>query len=146
MKKYGYSSTAQVPEIRQKMKDSLYKNGNIPTSKIQLELFNLCKKWFPNYFVELNYPVGVFNLDIRLVLPNGILIDLEYDGQYWHKNKKKDYVRDVIVQKEGYRVIRIKSGSLLPTKEQLEEAINYVSQDNHTFSQIKLSDWKEDNK
>lgn len=145
LEKYGVDNPLKNKEIYMKGKETLAKNGNVPTSKQQLELFKLCKEWFPDYLVELNYPVLSLSLDIKIITDTNILIDLEYDGQYWHQNKKKDFARDCIIKKEGYKIIRIRTRTLLPTKEQLEEAINYVSQDNHTFSQIKLSDWKEEN-
>ena len=69
-------------------------------------------------------------------------IDIEYDGWYWHKdNKLADFKRDKVVQKYGYNVIRVLSKQLIPTMDQLEDAINDIIINKKHFIQIILPDW-----
>ena len=73
-KKYGASHIMKVPEIKEivikKQKESLYKNGNVQTSKQQLYLYNLLGG-------ELNYQVDLLNLDIAFPEEK---IYIEYNG------------------------------------------------------------------
>ena len=41
IERYGVKSTAQVTEVREKMIKSLIENSSIPTSKPQIELFEI---------------------------------------------------------------------------------------------------------
>ena len=75
-------------------------------------------------------------------MPNGIKVDIEYDGFHWHQDAEKDRRRDEVVKNNGYKVLRIKSGHKIPTIEQLQEAFEYLSKPDTTFTQIILSDWK----
>lgn len=144
IERYGVENPMFNEEIKEKLRQTLTQNGSVPTSKPQAKLYELCKNWFPQYNVLLNYPLSSLSLDIVLKLENNLKIDIEYDGWFWHKDSgKKDFSRDWFVQSQGYKVIRIKSNTLLPTKEQLEECIDYVSQENHNFSRIFLQDWKD---
>lgn len=143
LENYGVEHPLQSPEILQKVRETLYNNGTTPTSQLQLDLFEMCKELFPDCLMELNAPLKELSLDIKLTTPQGIIIDLEYDGWPWHQDKMKDRRRDEVVKKYGYKIIRVRSGSLLPTKEELKEAFDYVIQDDKVFSRITLKDWRE---
>ena len=69
------------------MLDTLCKKGECPTSKQQLELFEIIKNKYS--FVELNYPYSSCVLDIYICI-NNIKIDIEYDGWYWHQDQQRD--------------------------------------------------------
>lgn len=133
--KYGVPSTAQVSAIREKMMNTLIHNHKVPTSKPQIELYEKIKKLYPEYKCELNYQVSQLSLDIALFLPNN-KIDIEYDGIYWHQDKKKDFKRDCIVKREGYQIIRIKSNNKMPTDEQLITAIKDIIEQKTSFIEI----------
>lgn len=124
----------------------MLENGTVPTSSQQIKVFEMCKEIFPDYKVELNAPLRELSLDIKLTTPDGINIDLEYDCWYWHQDKNRDRHRDEVVKKYGYKVVRIKSGKMIPTEEQIKEAVQYVLQPNKKFARIFLSDWRESNK
>lgn len=141
IEKFGVDNPMKNKEIVKKARQKMKENGNIPTSKIQVEFFNFCKKNFPECEVELNYPVDVLSLDILMITPEGIKIDIEYDGWYWHQNKKKDYARDVILKEKGYKIIRVRAGELLPSLQELKKAIAYISAPDKFFAQIVLEDW-----
>lgn len=139
IERYGVKSTAQVTEVREKMIKSLIENSSIPTSKSQIELFEIIKNMYPNNEVYLNYNLSRLFLDVVLFI-NNIKIDLEFDGEHWHKDKRKDFRRDCFVKDNGFKVIRIKSTIKNPTKEQLKEAIDILINSNKTFIEINLID------
>lgn len=136
LKNFGVEYPMMAPEVKQKAVKSLYKNGNCPTSKPQLELYNLIKDIYGN--CELNYPCDRFSLDCMLCIDN-INIDIEYDGQYFHNNKdNSDKVRNNYVLSKGYKILRIKGNYKIPTKEQLENAINELRYTNREYAEIIL--------
>ena len=137
LKKYGVRSTALVPEIKQKQLDSLYKNGNCPTSKQQIWIYETLCKYFKE--VELNKPIGRYLLDIAVNIDD-CKIDIEYDGWYWHQNK--DIARNNFVFSNGFKILRIKSGNLFPSENQLLENINELVCTNCKYKEIILEDWK----
>ena len=137
--KYGYDYVLSSPIIRQKIRKTLYENGNTPTSSQQLKVFEMIKEF--GYNPKLNYPEEQFNLDIALFVCDK-KIDIEYDGWYWHQDRHKDAIRNGILVNNGWNIIRIKSGNLLPAKEQLLDAINEVINNDIKVFSIKLDDWK----
>lgn len=140
LQKYGVKYAMSSPELKQKARDSMFNNNTTPTSQQQIEIFNMLKQKYKNCY--LNYQCSSLMLDIMLDV-DGCKIDIEYDGWYWHKdNKISDFKRDKIVQKYGYKVIRILSKHRIPTMEQLEHAINDIITNNKHFTQIILPDWK----
>lgn len=142
LKNLGVDNPFKSKKVRAKGLITLSKKDGVLTSKQQIELYERCLEWFPEYSVKLNPPVSELSLDIEIEIDNNIKIDLEYDGWYWHHLRgKQDYARDVITKSLGYRIIRVQAGRLLPTKEQLQDCINYVLQDGHSFSKITLQDW-----
>ena len=117
IERYGYSSPLQSEEVKEKIANSSYRNGTVPMSRQQLYLFNLYKT--TSDFVELNYPISHFNADICFVKE---AIDIELDcgghnlsvktGQLTEEQfNQKELIRDKIIKREGYNVIRIKSNS-----------------------------------
>ena len=140
VKKYGVEYPMQNPEIKAKAIESLCKNGHERTSKQQLQLYEIIKEEYSN--AELNYPFSLCSLDILLCV-NNIKIDIEYDGWYFHQDKHKDLKRYKFLQSNGFKTLRIKSAYLLPSKQELFDAIDYLINTEHHFKEIILSDWKE---
>lgn len=136
LEKYGVENPIQNEKVKEKIRKSFYKNGTCPTSKPQIKLYNLLKE---NYeYCELNYPCGMCSLDVMIKIKD-IKIDIEYDGEYWHKNRiNQDRKRDYFIKSKGYKIIRIKGNVKIPTKEQLIEAIDYLVKSNHSYFEIKL--------
>lgn len=156
--KYGYKYVAQVPEFKEKIKATclerygvkctlsseeirvkgiltLLEQGNIYTSKQQIELCEILKAEYGN--CGLNQPCGRFSLDCVIVV-NDIRIDVEFDGWYWHQDKQRDRRRDEIVKSKGYKVFRILSDKKLPTVEQIREKIDFLITTQHKFTQLDL--------
>lgn len=144
LKRYGCEYVAQNEVIKQKQRNSLYKNGSIPTSKQQLSVYEMLKSL--GYKCELNYPYGPLNLDIALFI-DGIKIDVEYDGWFWHKDSgQKDAARNAILLNEGWKIIRIRGNEFLPTLEQLQNCIDNAINQKHNLQFITLEDWENKNR
>lgn len=89
---------------------------------------------------EINYPVSWFNLDCYVKI-NDVNIDVEYDGWYWHQDIRKDIKRDKIIYKKGFKVLRIKSGYAIPSKEQLLEGLRILSETDKNYYEIIMEDY-----
>ena len=70
-------------------------------------------------------------------------IDIEYDGWYWHQDRRKDDIRNKVLTKRfGWKVIRVQSGSYLPKTEDVVNAINALINSEQKIYTITLNDWK----
>lgn len=138
--KYGTDNPMQVQEIAIKVFSSFVNNGNtVSTSKQQQAIYDYLSKKYPK--VELNKLVGTFSLDCFME-ENTIKIDIEYDGWYWHQDKAKDDRRDSFLKAQGYKVLRIKSGNLLPNFQDLDKAIEILLKEDINYYEIILNDYK----
>lgn len=135
IEKYGAESPLLSSEIQEKCRQTLYENGHCPTSSQQIQVYNILLSLYNN--CELNYPVSRCSLDC-LVNINDCKIDVEYDGQYWHKDAQKDRRRDEFIKSQGYKILRIKGNRQVPTEKQLQEAIDYLVKGNHSYTEIIL--------
>ena len=115
LERYGYTTPLQSMEIKEKIAQTCYENGTVPTSKQQFYLFNLYK--LIDSSIQLNYPISHFNADICFPVEK---IDIELDcgghnlsvktGQLTQEQfDQKEIIRDKVIKKEGYKIIRIKS-------------------------------------
>ena len=144
LEKYGVEHPSKSPEIREKAIQSLLKYGNIYTSTQQVEVYEMIKTLFNENDVFLNYPFDYYGLDIAIMLDK-LKIDMEYDGWYWHKDRlEKDETRNNYLFNKGWKVLRIKSNTQVPTIEQLQESLNILINTDETYQEIILDDWKED--
>ena len=138
LERYGVEHSFQSPEIRRKAALSYYKNGSQSVSRPQRKLYNLLKTIYKN--CELNYPLESFCLDC-MIEENGQKIDIEYDGQHWHKFKEeKDKQRNEVCFQNGYKVLRIKGNMDIPNKEQLTNAISELLNSDKNYDEI-YTDW-----
>lgn len=135
MEKYGAKCCLSNEEIRTKITQTLANNGAVPTSSQQLKLHQMLTEMYGA--CKLNVPCGRSALDC-VIQVNGIKIDVEYDGAYWHQDAKKDRRRDEYVKSQGYKVLRIVSDRNLPTQEQLAEKIDFLIITEHKFTSINL--------
>lgn len=89
---------------------------------------------------EINRRVGRYGIDLALYY-DGILIALEYSGWYWHQDRvDEDAARANYLIDQGWRILEIKSGRLLPTSDQLTRAIARLVSGS-TYEEIVLLDW-----
>lgn len=118
IEKYGCENPMQSLEIRAKANETLCKNGSQKTSKQQL-------------YLHLLYGGGH---DLRVAL--GRLTQEEFD--------QKEIIRNSVLKKEGYKIIRIKSKSdKLPSDsillQMLTDARNYFSEyPNHSWIEFSI--------
>jgi hypothetical protein len=141
--KYGVDSPMKLEYFREIANQTLVKNGTCKTSSQQIELYKIIQEVYPDAII--NYPCSRSIFDIALLISDKIKIDIEYDCWYWH-NQERDKRRDYYHMGRGWKILRIKSGMKLPTKEELFEAIDYLINTEHHHREIFLEDWKESNK
>lgn len=143
LEKFGVKNAMQSPEIRRRFFEALQGTEKVSTSKQQKSIFEILRQEYGKDKVILNKLLKNVFLDIEVRI-NGVLIDIEYDGWYWHKDKEdEDRKRNYAVMADGYKVLRIRSARSLPTNEELFEAINYLTTTNHCYKVIVLPDWDE---
>lgn len=138
IERYGGESPLFSPEIKAKINQKMYENGTCKTSNKQLELNQMLIDLYGNS--ELNYPCDKVSLDC-MVVADGIRIDVEYDGWFWHKDRREeDMRRDFFVESKGYKVIRFMAyDNRLPTKQELREAINKLITTDRKFIKVELN-------
>lgn len=139
MERYGVEYSLQYPEFAKRasasIMKSLFEHGNVKTSKAQYAIYEMCKEAYGEECVELNSILSSFALDVSLSY-KGHLIDIEYDGLYWHNDPQKDRRRDEVVKQYGYKILRIRGKKEPPAKELLINTIeNFVNNDK-TFMSI----------
>lgn len=143
MQKYGCENAGQSRELKEKAAMTRIKNGNgIATSEQQLILKEMLEKEYPDFECSLNYVISFLFLDIALI-KDELKIDVEYDGSYWHKDAQKDRKRDEFLKSQRFKILRIRSGHLLPTVEEINKAIEKLKK-GYSFTQITLKDWNND--
>lgn len=139
--KYGVPVSSQCEAVRAKARQTMYKNGTTPTSKAQNAMCDMLIEMFGKDNCYPNYPEGELSLDC-LVKIDDINIDFEYDGIFWHKDRaNKDRARNAVLMNLGYRVVRIKANNsdTLPTKQQIQDAVNYLIKENHHLTFIDMN-------
>lgn len=141
MEKYGVPVSSQSKEIQAKARRTLNKNGTTPSSKTELKLYLMLCDMYGNDNCIHNFPEENLSLDCLVILGD-VKIDIEYDGIYWHKERKpKDVARNAVLMNLGYRIIRIKGNNqdILPTKQQIQDAVNYLINENHHLIYIDMN-------
>ena len=136
LEKYGCEHALQVEEFLNKCIETKSKNGTNPTSKPQKKLAHILLEMYGN--CELERPCGRYSLDCVIVV-NDILIDVEYDGLYWHQDAQRDRRRNCLVQKQGYKILRIKGNKkdTLPSKEQIDKQIQKLLH-GYNYAEIQM--------
>ncbi|MGL4449772.1 MAG: DUF7487 domain-containing protein [Sarcina sp.] len=138
IEKYGVENIMELDEFREKILQSFVKNGNCPTSSMQIKVSETLKEIYGKENVEDNVAFGRCLLDMVL-LKDGFKINVEYDGWFWHKNREnQDNRRNFYLLKNGFKILRIRSNCELPTKDKIIEAIDYLVKGNHSLCYIDL--------
>lgn len=105
-------------------------------SNIQVKLRNLIGTGI------INFKVGRFCLDIAI---QNEKIGIEYDSYYWHRRKKntedRERKKDEFIRKNGWKILRVRSDSKLPTKQQIDTAITALKNGSQ-YIELVLDDWK----
>lgn len=136
LERYGYESPLASLVVREKIMETYHANGTVPTSSQQIKIYEMLKELYPN--CELNKRVSQYALDCALDI-DGVLIDVEYDGIYWHNfSKEKDEKRDAYLTSKGYKVLRILGKYKVPTKSQLKEYIQDLLNSENNIIKINI--------
>ena len=141
LEKYGVKNVFQVKSFQEKARKTLYKNDTVPSSVPEKLLCNMLKEIYGKNNCFPKYPFECYSFDCLVVIDK-IKIDVEYDGLYWHKNRKqKDGARNVILLNEGFRILRILGNNkdILPTNNQIKEAINSIIYQNKHLVFINMN-------
>lgn len=109
---------------------SFVKNPSIP----QIKLFEIVKDIFSTAI--LNYSLKEINRVLDIAIPQ-LKICIEYDGTYWHQDKKDDNYRQTQIENLGWQFIRYVDK--IPTKEQIIKDMNRFLFCERKDSQCKLS-------
>lgn len=135
LEKYGVECVLSLDRVREKIAESYLQHGSVPTSKPQIDLYNLLLENYGN--CELNYRCGRYLLDCMIMI-NDIKIDVEFDGKFWHQDKERDDKRDVYVLSKGYKVLRIVGDHYIPSLEQIKQSIDNLINSELTLARIEL--------
>lgn len=135
LERYGLEYVLQLPQTRK----SLYDKMGFPTSKPQEKMFKIINNKYST--AKGNIKVGSYLLDV-LLKKNKVKLAIEYDCWYWHTpyidNRKNEFLFE-----KGYKILRIKSGKGMPSKDLLFYNISKLLQKNVQYSEIIMNDWNE---
>ena len=148
----GYKYCGTSPEDRKKAQNTYYektgylnpmqnpKNAGRKSSSMCNQMIEIIEKHFNN--VQSEVPFKRYSLDC-VVNINDCKIDIEYDGWFFHKDKvNTDLKRNQELCDAGIKVLRVKSGSLVPDEQLLVNAIINLSQSDLFYDEIILKDWE----
>ena len=136
-RKYGGNSSQCSPEVRLKTLKTLTAYGKVCSSKQEQAMVATLKEIYGADKCYPQYLLDKVLFDCLLIL-DGIKIDIEYDGVYWHKDEHKDIRRDYFTISNGYKVLRFRGNYEVPTKEQIIEGVNYLVNSEHHHLIIDL--------
>lgn len=138
LQRYGVPYTLSVPKVRAKGRETLYRNGKVPSSTPERKTCELLKEIYGEENCIAQFPYDQLSFDCLLCIDRD-KIDVEYDGWFWHKNKQKeDNRRNRFLISRGFKVLRIKGNYGIPTEEQIIKSIDYLVKGNHKYSEIIL--------
>jgi very-short-patch-repair endonuclease len=89
---------------------------------------------------EMNRLEGNYCIDIVVII-DGVPIAIEYDGWHWHRDRFiEDAKRDAALIVLGWKVLRIKSGELMPEERDVAIAVERLLC-GEDYTEIALDDW-----
>lgn len=140
VEKFGGESSQCSPEIKAKTWETLKDKNGLPSSSVERQLVSMLQELFGKENCFEQYIAGMNLFDCLLVI-DGVKIDVEYDGWYWHKNKlEEDKRRDYYWMRRGYKILRYQSNGELPTPEQIKEDVEYLLNTEHHHLIRKMND------
>lgn len=133
--RYGVDWYSQTDEFGNKYWQTRLANGHYPTSKVEQQMCRALTSLYGNN-AHPSYIYDKICMDCMLDI-NGCKIDIEYDGQYWHEDRKdRDANRDAFVYKEGFKLVRIKGNYEAPTTKELQEAVYHLCNTDDKYYEI----------
>lgn len=136
IKEYDEDNPMKNRDIQEAATKTLLKNGNVPVSSEEIRFVNILKNIYGEDKCQPSYQEGKLVFDCLLSV-NGIKIDVEYDGIYWHKSRAvTDRRRDEVLKRLGYKVLRVLSNGKMPKINDITNAVSYLSRDGKNFARI----------
>lgn len=138
MERYGVPYTTQSKDIQRKMRESFYRKGRCNSSIEEEKLIESLIRIYGKDCCFPCFPLDTINMDCLLCV-DGCRIDVEYDGWYWHKDKKEqDRRRNYFVMKQGYKILRFLSKGTIPSDEEIKKCVDYLVKDNHHIKIVEV--------
>lgn len=104
----------QKPEFRSRMIPHLVtisRKNNKPTN-LERILAKHLNGLFPKEEIIYNYPVANCRYKVDFAIPS-LMLAFEADGNYWHRNKEKDIIRDSLISSFGWSIQRFSESELI---------------------------------
>jgi SPP1 gp7 family putative phage head morphogenesis protein len=122
------------PELRINMRMAQFRKSNRKT-RIEQKMADLLDKIGVDYTFQ--HPILRYNVDFAIP---SLRIVIECDGEYWHRDKKSDLIRQRRIEKEGWFVLRYSDKKIdLCMDEIQDELLRVVG--NHT-GEYSTVGWK----
>ena len=138
LERYGGESSQCDDSVRRKSWGSMLSHGTAPTSKAEREMVAVIKRVYGDCACYPQFVLDRISMDCLLVIGD-VKIDIEYDGQFWHKdNAERDKRRDFYCIRRGYKVLRFFSKHHSPTEEQIKQGVDYLVNSEHKHLRIDI--------
>lgn len=140
--KYGGESSQCDPSVHYKTIQSMLNGGNMLTSKPEREMVELLKSIYGDSCCYPQYNFSKCCFDCLLEV-QGVKIDIEYDGKYWHNQTEEiDKRRDFYVMRQGIKVLRFRGNTKPPSKDMITKGVDYLvnSEHHHLIIDIEEED------
>lgn len=138
IERYGGESPQCDDNVRRKSWESMLLNGTTPTSKAERSMVDALKKIYGEDACTPQFVLDRISMDCLLIIGD-VKIDVEYDGQFWHKgNAERDKRRDFYCINRGYKVLRFFSKYHVPTEEQIKAGVDYLVNSEHKHLRVDI--------
>lgn len=103
-------------------------------SLFEIDVYNeIVKK---GYIIIPQYPVSSYRIDLVVILPNGIKIAVECDGDKSHSTQEQianDIARQKILERAGWQFFRVRGGDFYYNREKALEKLWPLLERNNTY-------------
>lgn len=138
VERYGGESSQCSDKIRRKSWESMLNHGTAPTSKAERDMVATLRKIYGDNACQPQFVLDRISMDCLLTVGD-VKIDVEYDGQFWHKdNAEHDKRRDFYCINRGYKVLRFFSRYHVPNEEQIKQGVDYLVNSEHKHLRIDI--------
>lgn len=140
IERYGGESSQCDPRVHGKTINTMLNGGSIPTSKAERALVERLQAIYgpDNCCAQYNFDKCAFDC---LLTVADVKIDVEYDGEYWHRNRtESDKRRDYYVMNRGIKVLRFKGEQEVPSPNLIQNSVSYLVNSEHKHLIVNIKD------
>lgn len=137
LERFGGRSSQCSVEVREKSMRTKLANDTIPSSRPEREMICRLQKMYGSENCYPQFVLDKIAFDCLLKV-NDVLIDVEFDGNYWHQDTHKDIRRDYFTINQGFKVLRFRGNHNSPTYEQIQQGVNYLVNSEHRHIIIEV--------